>query len=391
MYGKVVFFLASEDAAQEAVERGLTVGGVFIPLEPLEDLGVRLVLTSVPPFLPNAALLPALSTLGKLVSVISPLPLGCKDPTLRHIFSFRRQVQLLPPAGARDGEALEGSFLVPYEGARYRVFYSTGEARCYLCRLAGHVRRDCPLARGGGAPETPETRQDIGPVAADAPGCPVPETNPPPTRPIAAPVRAQEIPSLQRPGEQGVSTLASTNPIEPMEEGVARILSGIREGPPQGEAPAPHVAPPLPPRTPKPSPPPPDTTPANQPPDDAMEGWTLVQGKRGKRKARAPLHPPDAEAPRKTRKGGTAIEPPATAVSESIRRCREGKTDWHWRTESPLHGRPSPPRLLRTSLLPGRYPNPPRTPRQPLRRALEERPPGWQELASPPCMRRLRP
>ncbi|CAM4714431.1 unnamed protein product [Lepidochelys kempii] len=278
MYGKVVFFLASEDAAQEAVERGLTVGGVFVPLEPLEDLGVRLVLTSVPPFLPNAALLPALSTLGKFVSVISPLPLGCKDPTLRHIFSFRRQVQLLPPAGARDGEALEGSFLVPYEGARYRVFYSTGEARCYLCRSAGHVHRDCPLARGGGAPETPETRQDIGPVAADAPGCPVPETNPPPTRPIAAPVRAQEISSLQCPGEQGVSTLASTNPIEPMEEGVARILSGIREGPPQGEAPAPYVAPPLPPRTPKPSPPPPDTTPANQPPDDAMEGWTLVQG-----------------------------------------------------------------------------------------------------------------
>ncbi|CAM5091692.1 unnamed protein product [Eretmochelys imbricata] len=131
------------------------MGGVFVPLEPLEDLGVRLVLTSVPPFLPNAALLPALSTLGKLVSVISPLPLGCKDPTLRHVLSFRRQVQLLPPAAARDGEALEGSFLVPYQGARYRVFYSTGEARCYLCRPAGHVRRDCPLAQGEGHPRPP--------------------------------------------------------------------------------------------------------------------------------------------------------------------------------------------------------------------------------------------
>ncbi|CAM4534344.1 unnamed protein product [Lepidochelys olivacea] len=230
---------------------------VFVPLEPLEDLGVHLVLTSVPPFLPNVALLPALSTLGKLVSVISPLPLGCKDPTLHHVLSFRRQVQLLPPAGARDGEALERSFLVPYQGARYRVFYSTREARCYLCRSAGHVRRDCPLAWGGGAPETPETRQDIGPVAADAPGCPAPETNPPPTRPIAAPVRAQEIPSLQRPGEQGSSTLAITNPAEPMEEGVARILPDIGEGPPQGETPAPHAASPLPPRTPEPSPPPP--------------------------------------------------------------------------------------------------------------------------------------
>ncbi|CAM4563658.1 unnamed protein product [Caretta caretta] len=331
MYGKVVFFLASEDAAQEAVERGLTVGGVFA-------LGVRLVLTSVPPFLPNAALLPALSTLGKLVSVISPLPLGFKDPTLRHIFSFRRQVQLLPPAGARDEEALEGSFLVPYQGARYRVFYSTGEARCYICRSAGHVRRDCHLAQGGGATETPETRQDIGPVVADAPGCPAPETNPPPTRPTAAPVRAQEIPSLQRPGEQGSSTLAITNPAEPMEEGVARILPGTGEGPPQGEPPTPHAASPLPPRTPEPSPPPPDTTPANQPPDDAMEGWTLVQGKRGKRKARAPLHPSDAEAPRKTRKGGTDVEPPATATSK-IHPLVSGGED-----RLALEGRIPPPR-----------------------------------------------
>ncbi|CAM4646979.1 unnamed protein product, partial [Caretta caretta] len=103
MYGKVVFFFALEAAAQEAVERGLAVGQVFVPLEPLEDLGVRLVLTSVPPFLPNAALLPALSTLGKPISV---------------------QLQL-PPA-VREGEALEGSFLVPYQGARYRVHYNTG-------------------------------------------------------------------------------------------------------------------------------------------------------------------------------------------------------------------------------------------------------------------------
>ncbi|CAM4668913.1 unnamed protein product [Lepidochelys kempii] len=178
MCGKVVFFLASEAAAQEAVERGLAVWGVFVPLEPLEDLGVRLVLTSVPPFVPSAALLSALSTLGKPVSVISPLPLGCKDPTFRHIFSFHQQVQLLLPSAARDGVALEGSFLVPHQGARYRVYFSTGEARCYLCGAMGHVQRDCPLARQGGAPGIPENWQDIGPVIANAPGRPVPEPAP---------------------------------------------------------------------------------------------------------------------------------------------------------------------------------------------------------------------
>ncbi|EMP31612.1 MAGUK p55 subfamily member 7 [Chelonia mydas] len=80
--------------------------------------------------------------------------------------------------------------------------------------------------------------------------------------------------------------------------------------------PPPHAASPLPPRTPEPSPLPPDTTPANQPPEDAMEGWTLDQGKRGKRKVRALLHPFDAEAPQKTRKGGTDTEPSAMPTGE---------------------------------------------------------------------------
>ncbi|CAM4525811.1 unnamed protein product [Lepidochelys kempii] len=144
MYGKVVFFLASKAAVQEAVEKGLAVEGVFIP--PLQDLGILLVLTSVPPFLPNAALLPTLSTLGKPISVVSPLPLGYKDPALRHILSFCRQVQLQLPLAVRDREALKGSFLVPYQGACYRVHYSTGEAQCYLCQAMGHVWRDFPLA-----------------------------------------------------------------------------------------------------------------------------------------------------------------------------------------------------------------------------------------------------
>ncbi|KAG6930723.1 hypothetical protein G0U57_003017, partial [Chelydra serpentina] len=134
----------------------------------------------VPPFLPNAALLPFLSTLGRPVSVLSPLSLGCKDPALRHVLSFRRQVQVQVPPAARGGEALEGSFLVPHRGAQYRVFYSSGEARCFLCRAAGHVRRDCPLARLGGAPGTPATRKGVGSSNAGGPDRPDPGVTPPP-------------------------------------------------------------------------------------------------------------------------------------------------------------------------------------------------------------------
>ncbi|CAM5127743.1 unnamed protein product [Eretmochelys imbricata] len=229
MYGKVVFFLASEAAAQEAVEKGLAVGGVFVPLEPLDDLGVRLVLTSVPPFLPNAALLPALSTLGKPISVLSPLPLGCKDPALRHVLSFRRQVQLQLPPAARDGEALEGSFLIPYQGAHYRVHYSTGEARCYLCRAMGHVRRDCPLARHGEASGTPEPRQGAGPVIAGAPGCPANEAAPPPTQLTTAPARARGVLPPARPDERESPASATCDLAGPPEEGAAGMPPSVGE------------------------------------------------------------------------------------------------------------------------------------------------------------------
>ncbi|CAM4569976.1 unnamed protein product [Caretta caretta] len=66
MYGRVVFFLASEAAAQEAVEKGLAVGGVFVPLEPLEDLGVLLVLTSALPFYPMLPCYPLSPPWGNL-------------------------------------------------------------------------------------------------------------------------------------------------------------------------------------------------------------------------------------------------------------------------------------------------------------------------------------
>ncbi|CAM5127746.1 unnamed protein product, partial [Natator depressus] len=250
---------------------------------------------------------------------------AARTPPSVTFFSFRRQVQLLLPPAVRDGVALKGSFLVPHQGARYRVYFSTGEARCYLCRASGHIRRDCPLAWQGGAPGIPETRQNIGPVIADAPGCPLPEPAPPPLQTTATPAQAQGAPPLQRPDERDSPALAADNLVGPMEEGVAEIPPGVGDSLPQGESSLPYAAPPSLPQVPEPSPLPPDTTPAKQPPDDAMEGWALVQGKRGKRKARAPPHLPKAEAPRKTRKGGTDAKPSALPTSASHPPVSAGK------------------------------------------------------------------
>ncbi|XP_065262702.1 nascent polypeptide-associated complex subunit alpha, muscle-specific form-like [Emys orbicularis] len=321
MYGKAVFFLASVAAAQEAVEKGLAVGGVFVPLEPLEDLGVRVVLTSVPPYLPNAALLPALSAMGKPISILNPLSLGCKDPTLRHILSFRRQVQLQLPPAAGAGAVLEGSFLVPYQGAHYRVHYSTGEARCFHCRAPGHVRRDCPLARSDRASETPGARAGAGPIVADDPSgsATAAAATPPPF--AVTPALAAET------AERAGLAVADPGSAGHVEERAGRLLPATGRGPPQGEvSPLPGGPLPLPPRAellPLPS----DPAPADQPSTSSSTsgGWVTVRGKRRAHRSQALSLPSDEEGelnPRKMLRGaavaGSGNAPPDGAQQEAL-------------------------------------------------------------------------
>ncbi|EMP41165.1 hypothetical protein UY3_01584 [Chelonia mydas] len=146
-------------------------------------------------------------------------------------------------------------------------------------------------------------------------------------------------------------TLAADNLAGPMEEGVAEIPPGMGESCPRENPPSlmlPHRSPP---QVPEPSPLPPDMTPANQPRDDAIEGWALVQWKRGKQKARAPPHLREAEAPRKTRKGGTdakpsalptsASHPPVSAGKDVAAPEGKGSPSWETLPSEPLEKAPS--------------------------------------------------
>ncbi|EMP31607.1 hypothetical protein UY3_11247 [Chelonia mydas] len=130
------------------------------------------------------------------------------------------------------------------------------------------------------------------------------------------------------------------------------------EGPPKGESSLSHATPPLPPTVPEPSSLPPNLTPVSRPPDDAMEGWALVQGKRGKWKARASLLSTDAEVPRKPRKGGTDVKPSAlpTGACHPLLLAGENVAAWEGSTVPPLESLPSkaPDELL----LPRYHPEP---------------------------------
>ncbi|MGH0187909.1 UNVERIFIED_CONTAM: hypothetical protein FKN15_027074 [Acipenser sinensis] len=171
MYGKAVFFLKSEAAANTAIERGLAVAGIFIPVEPLAGLGTRVVLSNVPPFLKDDLLRPHLQAMGEIKTSIHPLPISCKDQALRHILSFRRQVTI--HLAGRD--TVEGSFVVPFEGTNYVIFYSSEEVRCYHCKELGHQKKRCPKLQQGAktpapAPRPSESTSPPGPSKRPAEG-----------------------------------------------------------------------------------------------------------------------------------------------------------------------------------------------------------------------------
>lgn len=79
-HGKGVFFLATETATQEMVEKGLAVGGKHAPFELLGELGTQVVLSSIPT---------CLQTLGRVIALVTPVPQGCWDPSPHHVHSFR--------------------------------------------------------------------------------------------------------------------------------------------------------------------------------------------------------------------------------------------------------------------------------------------------------------
>uniref|UniRef100_H3AD24 CCHC-type domain-containing protein n=1 Tax=Latimeria chalumnae TaxID=7897 RepID=H3AD24_LATCH len=143
IYSKAVFFLKSEAATHKAVEQGgISVGGTYVPVEPIPGLGTKVVLSNEPPFLRYHLLRPLLEALGVIKSPISLVPLGCRDPTLRHILSFHCQLVVV----LQDRDDMEGSFEVSHEDTTYKIFYSSEGVHCYGCREPGHIWKNCPTA-----------------------------------------------------------------------------------------------------------------------------------------------------------------------------------------------------------------------------------------------------
>ncbi|KAF4072283.1 hypothetical protein AMELA_G00261330 [Ameiurus melas] len=72
---------------------------------------------------------------------MSDLLLGSKDPAVKHVLSFRRQVYMFLNNRERT---LDVNFKVKHSGNSYTVYATTERLRCFGCGEVGHKRLSCP-------------------------------------------------------------------------------------------------------------------------------------------------------------------------------------------------------------------------------------------------------
>ncbi|KAL7853086.1 hypothetical protein SRHO_G00188710 [Serrasalmus rhombeus] len=164
MNSAVVLFLKSVDLANDLVQSGVVINGQLTLVLPLSTPSKKVILSNVPPFIKDELIARELSRYGKVVSPIWKIPLGRKNPLIRHLVSFRRLVFMV----LKDGEDLDLVLKFSVDGFEYAVYISSETAmKCFWCGQVGHLVRTCPVKADGNAdapmraePEWP------GPVAA---------------------------------------------------------------------------------------------------------------------------------------------------------------------------------------------------------------------------------
>ncbi|KAM4538543.1 uncharacterized protein V3H82_024172 [Fundulus diaphanus] len=153
MNGAVVLFVEKIEQAQQLVEAGISVNGLFLQVSPLTLPATKIMLSNVPPFISDDFLVRELSRHGKVVSPIKKVLSGCKSPLLKHVVSHRRQLYMILN---RKDEELNVRFHVKLDDFEYVLFATSSNLKCFGCGQEGHIIRMCPNRAGPAPPQTEE-------------------------------------------------------------------------------------------------------------------------------------------------------------------------------------------------------------------------------------------
>lgn len=137
----VVVFLADVTMVDGLIERGISINNTFVPVLPLSSPSKKIVLSNVPPFIKNEVIQGVLERYGRLTAPIKMIPIGLKNPDLKHVMSFRRCTYMILN---EQQDPLNLAVKLTNEGKDYTIFISSDHMRCFSCGEHGHVRQTCP-------------------------------------------------------------------------------------------------------------------------------------------------------------------------------------------------------------------------------------------------------
>ncbi|KAK3544043.1 hypothetical protein QTP70_035054 [Hemibagrus guttatus] len=118
-------------------------------------------------FIDDEDLCTLLSRFGKVVSPVKMLPTGCKDPELKHIYSYRRQAFMI--LNNRD-EDINVIFKTKCDGEEYTIYATSGSLKCFGCGQEGlgtvpknspETVPNCPEEQAAGEQETGTVTENI--------------------------------------------------------------------------------------------------------------------------------------------------------------------------------------------------------------------------------------
>ncbi|UYV66496.1 hypothetical protein LAZ67_4001886, partial [Cordylochernes scorpioides] len=194
MNGHFLVGLANRGMAERLVNEGLEVEGTLHRVFPFRKRAERITVGNLPFFLGDAAVISALTPLGRVTS-IAPKLMKAGPYTYN---DGRREAFII----LREGMTIEGlptRLNITIKGEAWPAYLSSG-IRCSRCRGQGHRRANCPLLAGrtnAPGPATPTSPTSV--PSASAPGLPQqPSAQPPPPASPSPAMEVSEVPSTSR-------------------------------------------------------------------------------------------------------------------------------------------------------------------------------------------------
>ncbi|CAG5075440.1 Similar to Transposon TX1 uncharacterized 82 kDa protein (Xenopus laevis) [Cotesia congregata] len=153
---RVCIYLSTKEVADNLIENHKTVKvrDTDIYIRSLISRNKRLILSNVPPIIPNDVIIEKLKESEiNPVSNISTLRAGLNIPGYQHILSFRRQVFIKP----EEANNIPTLWKIDFDDTSYYVYSSLDTMLCFNCKEEGHLAKACPINPQSDADKTKMT------------------------------------------------------------------------------------------------------------------------------------------------------------------------------------------------------------------------------------------